>query len=81
VLRQLQYQGSDHLASTVWADNDRAWEHARGVLVQMDRDDMVDFLGQAFECCMCATQVSPTLVIDSADERIHCQGFSLFTAP
>lgn len=57
MLRQLQYQGSDNLASTVWANNDRAWEHARQVLVQMDRDEMVEFLGQAFECCMCATQV------------------------
>ncbi len=55
---QLVYFGPSHMASTVWTDNDRAWEHARAVLLQTGREEMLDFLEQAFMCCLCATQVS-----------------------
>lgn len=58
VLRQLKYQDSEHLSSTIWTDNDHAWEHARRLLVQMDREEMTNFLDQIFECCMCGTQVA-----------------------
>jgi hypothetical protein len=62
VLRQLRYQDSDHLSSTIWTDNDHAWEHARQLLVQMDREEMLEFVDQIFGCCMCATQVSALLL-------------------
>ena len=59
MLQQLHYQGDYHLASTVWADNDRAWEHAKEVLLQMSAEQMVDFLKHLFDGCLSALQVTP----------------------
>ena len=60
VLKQLRFQGDYHLASTVWADNDRAWEHAKEVLLQMDGEQTVELMGHLFACCLSALQVTPS---------------------
>ena len=56
----MQYQGDYHLASTVWANNNRAWVHAKEVLLQMDGEQVLEFVEKLFDCCLSALQVTPS---------------------